>query len=408
VRIAILTHYFPPEVGAPQTRLFELARRFVAAGDEVSVVTGLPNYPTGVVAEGYRGHFALEERMEGVRVLRRWVYATPNRGFARRILNHLSFAVTSVTAARRLGAVDVLLVESPPLFVGLGAFALAWLKSAPYVLNVSDLWPQSAIELGMLRNRAAIAVAEALERAMYRRAAYITVPTAGMVEALVARGFSPDKVRLVTNGVDTEAYRPRPPDPAFAARLGLDSQKMFLYAGTHGISQGLEVILEAATLTKDPDIRFVLAGEGAVKPSLMARADEEGLANVTFLPNQPKEAMPALLSLAYATIIPLRPIDLFRSALPSKMFESMAAGRPIVASLDGEAADLVRRAGCGLVTTPRDGRELASAVEKLAADPDGVREMGALGRAYVVEHFDRATIARQLSRLLHDAARSKR
>jgi glycosyltransferase involved in cell wall biosynthesis len=408
MRIAVLTHYFPPEAGAPQTRLFELARRFVQAGDEVTVLTGLPNYPTGVVPVAYRGHFAFEERMEGVRVLRRWVYATPNSGFLRRILNHLSFALTSVTAARDLGPVDVLLVESPPLLIGLGAFALSWLKRAPYVLNVSDIWPQSAIELGMLQNRAAVALAEALERRMYRSAAYVTVPTPGMVETLVARGFSRDRIRLVTNGVDTDVFRPGPRDAALAERLGLDGQKVFLYAGTHGISQGLDVILGAARLTTDPDVRFVLAGEGAEKPALMARASEDGIANVTFLPNQPKDVMPALLNLAYATIIPLRPLELFRSAMPSKMFESMAAGRPVVASLDGEAADLVRRSGCGVVTAPRDAHDLASAVKRLAADPESVRNMGSAGRAYVVEHFNRATIAGQLSQLLYDAARSSR
>jgi glycosyltransferase involved in cell wall biosynthesis len=316
--------------------------------------------------------------------------------------------LTSVTAARDLGPLDVLLVESPPLLIGLGAFALAWLKRAPYVLNVSDIWPQSAIELGMLRNRAAVALAEALERRMYSSAAYVTVPTPGMVETLVARGFSRDRIRLVTNGVDTDVFRPGPRDTALAERLGLDGQKVFLYAGTHGISQGLDVILGAARLTTEPDVRFVLAGEGAEKPALMARAREDGIANVTFLPNQPKEVMPALLNLAYATIIPLRPLELFRSAMPSKMFESMAAGRPIVASLDGEAADLVRRSGCGTVTGPSDPAGLALAVKTLAADSEAAERMGSAGRAYVVEHFDRDAIARKLRRLLCDAARSSR
>jgi glycosyltransferase involved in cell wall biosynthesis len=400
LRIAFLTQYFPPEVGAQQARMYELAKRLHDGGDVVTVLTAFPNYPTGVIPEGYRGRFAMEEGLGGVRVLRRWVFATPNAGFFRRIVNQLSFALSCLTAARKLGPVEVIFVQSPPLPIAIAALTLSRLKRAPFVFNVSDVWPQSAIELGMLRNPLAIWLAKRMESLIYRCACRITVPTPGMVERLVAQGVPREKVVLLTNGVDTHEYEPAPPDPGRAQELGLNGHKMFLYAGTHGLSQGLDVILEAAKRTHDDDIVYVLAGEGADKEHLVEKARNEGIDNVHFLPNQPKEAMPGLLSLAYAAIIPLRPLDLFLDAVPSKMYESMAVGRPVVASLRGEAARIVSAAECGIVTDPGDPEALERAVEDLAHDPPLAQAMGRHGRDYVVEHFDREKIAHRLRALL--------
>jgi glycosyltransferase involved in cell wall biosynthesis len=408
LRIMFLTHYFPPEVGAPQTRMYELARRLNGGGDSVTVVTAFPNYPTGVIHGGYRGRLAMEERMDGVRILRRWVFATPNSGFFKRIVNHFSFVFSSLTAVRKVGKVDVIFVQSPPLLIGLSALMFSALKRAPFVFNVSDIWPQSAIELGVLRNRTAIRLAEWLERMLYRRAARITVPTQGILERLSSRVAPSTKLFLLTNGVDCEIYRPQPPNADLARRLGLEGRKVFLYAGTHGLSQGLDVILEAAKLTTDPSVLFVLAGEGADKAQLVAKAEFERIANVRFLPNQPQDSMPELLNLAYAAIITLKPLDLFKAALPSKMFEAMAVGRPIVASMWGEAAQLIETAGCGLVAGPGDARALHTAVAAVAADPDRASKMGQMGREYVTEHFNRQKLAERLRHLLTETARPAR
>src|SRR5947209_840717 len=408
MRIMFLTHYFPPEIGAPQARMFELAKRLDEIGDEVTVVTAFPNYPTGVIHEGYRDRFAMEERMDGVRVIRRWVFATPNSGFFKRILNWLSFVVTSLTTLRQVGPVDVIFVQSPPLPIGIATLAFSRLKRAPFVFNVSDIWPQSAVELGMLRSKFAIRLAEMLEMHIYRRASRVTVPTPGMLERLASRRVPREKLVLLTNGVDTAAYQPQPPDENLAAQLGLNGHKVFLYAGTHGLSQGLDVILEAAKLTHDSDVLYVLAGEGADKAALVAKARSQGITNVRFLPNQPKSSMPALLNLAYAGIISLRPLDLFRSALPSKMFESMAVGQPLVAALWGEGADLVTAAGCGLVTEPGNAAQLREAVEPLAANPERAKAMGRKGREYVDAHFNRRKIAQRLHDLLAEVARKRR
>jgi len=407
LRILFLSHYFPPEIGAPQIRMYELAQQLARGGDSVTVLTAFPNYPTGVVQEGYRGRFSMVEHVGEVTVVRRWVYATPNEGFFKRIVNHLSFVATSLTALRKVGRVDVMFVQSPPLLIGLSTLMFSWLKRAPYVFNVSDIWPQSAVELGVLRNPLAIRLAEALERRLYRKAARVTVPTRGMHARLSGRVSPPGKVVLLTNGVDVDVYGPQAPDMDLARRLGLEGRKVFLYAGTHGLSQGLGVILDAARITNDPDILYVLAGEGADKAALVARAEREGLANVRFLPNQRKESMPSFLNLAYAAIITLKPLDVFKAALPSKMFESMAVAQPIIGSLWGEAAELIEQADCGLVAAPGDAVALQQAVAALAADPGRAREMGRNGRAHVVEHFNRAKIALRLRDLLAEAARPR-
>lgn len=407
LRVTFLTHYFPPEVGAPQARLYELAMRLIEAGHRVTVVTGFPNYPTGVIPPAYRGKRFMVEQMDGMRVLRTWVFATQNRGFFKRILNHLSFCFSSLTALPRLGRTDVIFVESPPLLIGLATLVFSRVRRAPFIFNVSDIWPQSAVELGMLRNPLAIRLAEMFERHLYRRAARVTVPTPGMLEKLVARGIPRDKVFFLSNGVDTAIYQPQAPDRELARRLGLDGHKVFMYAGTHGLSQGLDVILEAAKLTKDPDILYVLAGEGADKDALVAKARSQGIDNVRFLPSQPKSLMPALLSLAYASIIPLKRLELFKSALPSKMFESMAVGQPIVMAVWGEAAGVIEAARCGVVVEPEDARSVHQAVEALVADPTLARRLGQQGRAYVMQHFDRKEIAARLAKLLQETARPR-
>jgi glycosyltransferase involved in cell wall biosynthesis len=404
LRVAFLTHYFPPEIGAAQTRLSELAALLTEAGDSVTVVTPFPNYPTGVIHPGYRGQRSMEESMAGVRVLRTWTYATPNRGFFKRILNHLSFSFSAYSALRRLGHVDVFYVQSPPLFVGIAALGMSRLKRAPFVFNVSDIWPQSAVEMGALHNPLAIKLAEMLERHIYRRAVRVTVATPGILERLVERGVPRNKLVLLTNGVDTDVFRPEAPQTELARQLGLDGHRILLYAGTHGLAQGLDVVLEAAKITRDPNLLYVMVGEGANKDTLVEKARQQGIGNVRFLPNQPKSLMPSLLNLAYASIIPLRRLDLFKAALPSKMFESMAVGKPLVAALWGEGAELVRSAGCGLVVEPEDPRSMQAAVATLVADPGLARTMGERGREYVVRNYDRKQIAALLHDVLTEAA----
>ena len=283
LRVTFLTHYFPPEVGAPQARLFELARRLVDSGIDVTVVTGFPNYPSGVIFPGYRGRFTMEERLDGVRVLRTPVFATPNRGFVRRILNHLSFAFSSLLALRRAGSTDVIFVESPPLLIGLGALVFAWLDRAPYIFNVSDIWPQSAVELGALRNRFAIRLAEALELHLYRSAARVSAVTPGMIERLVARGVPREKLFLLTNGVDTSIYAPAAPDRDLALRLGSSSVR--IEAPVPGRRMmGIEVPNQSVSLVTLREVMDSTTTERAkaVGALIARKAKDKGITRVVF------------------------------------------------------------------------------------------------------------------------------
>jgi glycosyltransferase involved in cell wall biosynthesis len=394
MNVLFLTHYFAPEVGAPQTRILELGRRLVSRGHSVTVLTGFPNYPTGITPTPYQGHLHLREEMAGMRVVRAWVFATPNAGFFRRLLNHLSLTLTSIPAAFGIGPVDVMIVESPPLFLGIAGYIISRVKRAPYVFNVADLWPETAVALGALKNPWLIDLAERLEWFLYRRAARVTTVTRGIRHTIVERGMPPDRVMLLTNGVDTDRFHPSvDPSPA-EQELGLDGRLTVAYAGTHGMAQGLEILVEAAALLRNQKgIRFVMVGEGAEKPGLMSKAAQLGLKNLDFFPNQPTSFMPHLWAAVDIAVVSLRRLDIFHSALPSKLFEIMATECPVVMAAEGEARDLILRAKAGVVVEPENATELAEAVLQLAADASARRQYGRNGRCHVREHFNREYLA---------------
>jgi glycosyltransferase involved in cell wall biosynthesis len=392
--VLFLTPYYPPEVGAPQTRISETATRLARRGHDVTVLTTLPNYPTGLVPVEYRAGKRRREEIDGVRVLRVWSYISPNRGFLRRILSQLSFgALAGLLAAgevRRNGRPDVIIVESPPLFDSYSARYLTRRFRAPYIFTVADIWPESAVQLGMLRNRLLIRLAERLEWTSYRRASAVWSVTAGIRQTLIARGLPEDKVFLLPNGVDTQKFRPQSQSEA-RKTFGWGERFTLLYAGTIGLAHGLNTVLAAAALLKERrDIQFVLAGAGAARDELIAEAARCGLENVTFLDPQPHDLMPTLLSAADASLVSLRNLPLFQSALPSKMYEAMACARPIILAVDGEARDLVEReAGAALHIEPENPQALAEATLRLKADPELAARLGARGRAFVRQRFDR-------------------
>lgn len=402
LRVLLVTHYFPPELGAPQARLSELARAWAAAGDRVTVLTGMPNHPTGVLPEAYRGAVRRTERVDGYRVVRTWLYATPNEGFVRKTLGHLSFMVSSVMLGwRAVGPADVVVVSSPTFFSIGAAWLLARCKRARLVVEVRDLWPAIFVELGVLTNRWVIAALERLELAAYHAAAAVVVVSEGFRDDLVRRGVDPAAVHTVRNGVDLDRFTPRPADPAVRARLGArDGELLVLYAGAHGLSQGLPAVADAAALLRDEPVHVAFVGEGADKRRLQTRVDELGLGNVTLLPGVPREEIPDLVAAADVCLVPLRDVPLFCTFIPSKMFEFLAAGRPVIGSLAGEAAGILEAAG-QLIVAPEQPEELAAAIRKLAGDP-GLRDhLGRLGREHVVAHFSRAALAEGYRALLH-------
>lgn len=407
MKVLLLTHYYPPEVGAPQARLSELARHLMLRGHQVAVLAPLPHYPTGVIPAAYRGAWLRREQLDGVPVVRTWVYAVPNRGVAKRLLNHLSFTLSALYGAPLAGRPDVLVVETPPLFLGLTALLLSSIWRVPYVLNVADPWLASAVEMGVLRNRLAIALGRALERLLYATAARITTVTRGMYDGFLREGVPKAKLALVTNGVDTGLFRPDAPGGAALRRqLELEDRFVVLYAGTHGLTQGLEVVIAAARqLAHDGRTLFLFVGEGAEKERLQELA--ASLPNVRFMPSQPKSAMPALLAAADVCVVPLRDLPLFRGALPSKLFEAMAAGRPLITAIAGEAAALTWRARAGLCVPPERPAALAAAVARLRDDATLRRALGTNGRAYVSAYFARERIAERYEAVLRAAVAAR-
>jgi colanic acid biosynthesis glycosyl transferase WcaI len=398
MRVAYVSHYFHPEVGAPQTRILETAQRLSDRGHEVWVLTGFPNYPDGVIAPGYRRRALMRERIGDLRVIRSAVYPAPNRGFSRRVANHASFALSSVVAAPLLRRPDVVIAETPPLFTAASGVAVASMHRAPLVLNVADLWPESAVQLGALSNPRAIALAERLERFAYRHSAAITVPTAGIRQTLLGRGEPPEKVTHLANAVDIDRFA-AVPLPTGAARRAI-------YCGTVGLAQGVGTLIDAAAelAANGQELELLIVGDGAERAELADEARTRGLKNVRFLGRVARERVPELLASAQMALVSLRDLPLFEDALPSKLLEYLAAGRPVVASAAGDVARLLERADAGVSCPPGDASALARAIRELATDPDRIRELGANGRRYVTAHFSREAFVADLERILLRAA----
>ena len=409
MRVLIVTHYFPPEIGAPQARLSALASIWAAGGDDVTVLTGMPSHPTGVLPPAYRRAVFRRERADGYRVLRTWLYATPNEGVARKTLGHLSFMASSVLlGGRAAGRADVVLVSSPTFFSILSGWLLARMKRARFVVEVRDLWPAIFVELGVLTNRRVIALLERLELAAYAVADQVVVVSDGFRADLIRRGVPPAKVHTIRNGVDTARFTAATgAGRDWRARLGAGAGDcLVLYAGTHGISQALPAIADAAArVAAQPggaSVRFAFVGDGGDKRRLERRVAELGLRNTVLLPGVPHEQMPELLAAADICLVPLRDVPLFATFIPSKMFECLAAGKTVVGSVTGEAAQLLAEAGA-VVVPPEDSGALAAAIGALAADGELRAVLGKAGRAFAERRCDRAALARQYRKVLDQA-----
>jgi glycosyltransferase involved in cell wall biosynthesis len=406
VRVLIVTHYFPPEIGAPQARLSALARAWAARGDDVTVLTGMPNHPTGVVPPVYRRRLRLDELVDGYRVVRTWLYATPNEGIARKTLGHISFMFTGpILGGRRVGSADVVVVSSPTFFSIFAAWWLARRRQARFVVEVRDLWPAIFVELGVLRNRLLIRLLERIELAVYAAADAVVVVSEGFRTDLIGRGVPPAKVHTVRNGVDLERFDPMrigAPEADLRANLGAGPDDVLvLYVGTHGLSQGLDNVLDAARKLLGESIHFAFVGGGARKDRLVDRAQALDLTNVTFHDAVGHAQVPDLLRSADICVVALRDIPLFSTFIPSKLFEYLGAGRPVVGALRGEAAELLASAGA-VTVAPDDPAQLAEAIRSLAADPERRAELGRQARAQAERAFDRARLADRYRTILTD------
>lgn len=391
MRLLILTQYYPPEIGAPQTRLAALARHLVRRGHEVEVVTAMPNHLTGRTYEGYRGKLYMHEVIDGVPVHRSWVYAATGTG-VKRMGNYLSFALSSFLALAKARRPDVVFVESPPLFLSFPGWIAAVLSRAKLVFNVADLWPDSVRELGVMADGPLMRFAEHLEAWSYRRADIVNAVTDGIDTTLREKKNVPSsKLRFLPNGIDVDRFVPQAPDEALRRHLRLDAKPVFIYAGTHGIAQGLHNVVDAAAQLKDR-ATMLFVGAGPSKPALVARAKAIGATNVRFVDSVPLDVMPEYFSLAYASIVPLVRGDLMRGARPSKLFPAFACGVPVIYSGEGEGAKLVSEGGAGVVVPPESIDALARAMEAMIDDPQRRAQMSVAARALALDRFAWSTI----------------
>lgn len=403
-RFLVLSQYFPPEIGASQMRLAAMIRELNRLGHTVEVVTGLPNHPTGQIFSGYRGLY-LRDEWKGVVVHRVWLYPAVGAG-VKRMLNYLSFMVTSLVGLFRAQRPDFLFVESPPLFLGLPAALMAWRWQVPLIFNVADLWPDSVKELGLMRTGCLLRFAERLETWCYRRASYVNAVTEGIREALVERKQVPsEKVLFLPNGVDVELFAPR--EDTLTQELALGTKQVILYAGTLGYAQGLEVAIDTMVrLGRDtPGACLVFIGDGSEKARLERMVKQLGLNNIIFLPPNSPEYVARLLSSALAGLVTLKDLPLFLGARPSKTFPIMACGRPVIYSGRGEGAELVAEADAGLVVPPGDPVALAEAIRYLCSHPAEASRLGANGRRYVKDNLSWTSLVERWLGELEDRIR---
>lgn len=411
MRILYLSQYFPPEVGATQTRAYEMARYMVTQGHHVTMLTEVPNHPKGIIPPEYQDKWYEQAVLDGIDVRRVWVKTSPQKNFYTRMAFYLSFMGMATLAGlfKAEGRYDLIYATSPPLFVGGAALALSYLRQLPLVFEVRDLWPELAVAMGELKNPLAITLAEWLEKACYRRAKKIVVVTRGYYERMQARGYPVDKLAVITNGTNADLFQFKPAaGQELRQKLGLSDKFIAIYAGLHGLAQKLDTVLEAATqLTDHNDIHFLFVGEGPVKQEIVAQATQQGLPNVTFHPEVPRQQMPVFLSAANAALVPLYRSNLAAIALPSKMFDAWACQCPTLVSVDGEARQVLGEAGAGLFVEPENAQALAAAILKLKNDPVAAQEMGLKGRRFVTEHYSRQAQAQQLAQLLQSILAQK-
>ncbi|MGH9603531.1 MAG: glycosyltransferase family 4 protein, partial [Terriglobales bacterium] len=359
LRILLLSQFYSPE---PLYKMPSLAQELARRGHTVTVLTGFPNYPTGKLYPGYRVSMLASEEQEGVRVLRVPLYPDHSRSTVLRSANYLSFAASATLLGPVFAPSTDLIWTCPPMTVGIPAWWLGLLAHVPFVYEVQDMWPETVAATAMLSNGLALGVLASLARFVYRRAAAVTVVSPGFRENLIAKGVPPHKVHLIPNWADDDLYHPLSPDLKLAEEFGLNGRFNVMFAGNLGAAQGLEHVLAAAARLRDlPEIQFVIVGSGLAEPALRAQAEAEGLASVRFLGQHPATRMVHFLALADVLLVHLRRDPLFDITIPSKTLAYLACGRPILSATSGDAADVVREAGAGLVCPPEDAEALAQA-----------------------------------------------
>jgi hypothetical protein len=408
MHVVFLSDNFPPEVNAPASRTHEHCRHWVEAGEQVTVITCVPNFPRGRVFAGYRNRLWQQEVVDGIRVIRVWSYIAPNEGFAKRILDYTSYMAMAFVAGLLVRRVDVVVGTSPQFFTAMAAWGVAAIKRIPFVFELRDLWPESIKAVGAMKESAAIRWIERVELFLYRRAARVVSVTHSFRDALVRRGIDGAKIDVITNGVDIARFAPRPKDADLVRELGFEGCFVAGYIGTHGMAHELETLLTAMhTLQQRPegrDIRLLLLGDGARKVALKAEAARLQLSNVRFVDTVPKDQVARYWALLDVSIIHLRRTQLFSTVIPSKLFECMGMGVPVLHGVAGESAGIVEREGVGILFEPENVAQLVDGLLRLRGDATLLRQLQANGLA-AAHRYDRRALAGAMLEAVRRASR---
>ncbi len=402
MHIVFLSHYFPPEVNAPASRTYENAKRWVKQGAEVTVITCVPNHPNGVVYPGYANRLRQWEEKEGIRILRVKTYLSANKGFFKRIINYISFMFSSILMSTQVRNVDIVASTSPQFFCGLSGYFISKLKKCPWVLEIRDLWPESIIAVGALKQGTITMVLKAIETFMYKKADHIVSVTKSFKKYIEGRGKRSDLITIVTNGADMDQFKGFKGDNPIIEQWGLQDKFVVSFIGTHGMAHGLDTVLRAAVILKDrTEIRFMLVGDGATKQNLAQKKKSLGLDNILMIGQQPKKHMPAFIAASDACMVLLCKSDLFKTVIPSKIFEIMAMERPIIHGVEGESKQIIEAANCGICIEPENEHELAAAVLKLYDNRSLCKHLSGNGRGFVKKFYNRDKLANQYLQVLN-------
>ncbi len=405
MKILFFSDNFPPETNAAATRVYERAVHWAKWGHQVTVITSAPNFPQGKVYPGYRNEWYRIEYRDAIRIVRVKTFISANKGTALRMLDFLSFMATGLAAAMVQPRFDVVAATSPQFFAAVAGWLTGLLRRRPFVFELGDIWPASIVGVGAMKASSALRLMERLELFLYRRSACVVALTEAFRTNLVSRGIPADKICVVRNGVDLSRYQPREQDTELARAWGVERAFVFGYVGTHGMAHNLRNVLDAAErLRQRADIRILLVGDGAEREELVAEAKRRGLTNVVMMGPQPKDAMPKVWSLCDVALVHLKDTPVFAEVIPSKIFEAMGMGKPILLSVPrGEASAIVEEDGAGLWVEPDNPDTLAAAMARLADDDALRRQMAAASLAAASRH-SRTTQAEEMLQALEIAA----
>ena len=402
MRILFIAQCYAPEDVSAAVLITELAVDLVKRGHQVTFVTGAPNYPFGRVYPGYRNRIFQEERLDGVRIIRTWSYISPQTTFWPRILHYGTFSITAFYGGWLAGKPDVIMSYSPPLPLGISAWLLSRIRRVPWVLQLEDLYPDAAVAIGVLRNRSMINLFSAMERFLYQRATQISLICENFRQNLLGKGINVEKITLIPVWADPDLVQPMRRENAFRKKNDLVGKFVVMYAGNLGLTSSLEDVLGAAEFLKeDPDIRFVIIGEGVKKIALEELSRERGLKNVNFLPYQPRGIFPEMMAAADLSLVTLNQNSSMTS-LPSKIFNIMSSGRPIlaIAPPDSEIAHLIEVADCGMTVPPEHAELLSRTIMSVKHQGIRLNEMGQNGRKQLLEKYSRAGCVDMFENLL--------